>query len=300
MSRASGRVMTAPTSAPAANTDLLGGLTFVLVWSTGYIAAAYALEGSGPFTLAVVRFLGTALVIGTWLLIKRAPRASTPALLHACIGGVLLQAGFFGFVYAGMRAGVPPAAAGLIAGLMPLTTALVAAVALGERMSRGAMLGLFIGLAGVLFVVIPDLQTSDSVLGYVFVFLALASLSSGTVYQKRHASGVDARLALIAQVSAAMLVLLPVAWWLEGLALDLTPASASGMAWAILINSCLGLLLYLWLLRRGAAGRVASLFFLVPPVTAALAAAFLGARFGLHDAVGVTLAAAGVWLGQRA
>ena len=34
--------------------------------------------------------------------------------------------------------------------------------------------------------------------------------------------------------------------------------------------------------------------------TAALAAAFLGARFGLHDAVGVGLAAAGVWLGQRA
>lgn len=288
-----------PANPPSDNTDLLGGLSFVLLWSTGYIAAAYALEGTGPFTLAFMRFLGTVIVIGAWLLARGAPRASRSALLHACIGGVLLQAGFFGFVYAGMRAGVPPAAAGLIAGLMPLTTALFAALALGERMTRGAAVGLALGLAGVLFVVVPDLQTPGNLLGYVFVFLALASLSLGTVYQKRHASSVDARLALIAQVSAAMFVLLPFAWWLEGLELHLTPASVGGIAWAILINSCSGLLLYLWLLRRGAAGRVASLFFLVPPVTAALAAAFLGARFGLHDAVGVGLAAAGVWLGQR-
>ena len=291
--------MPATQTAPAASTDLLGGLTFVVLWSTGYISAVFALEGSGPYTLSVVRFVGTLMVIGAWLMLRRAPRPQGSALIHAGIGGVLLQAGFFGFVYAGMRAGVPPAAAGLIAGLMPLTTALFAALFLGERMSRSAVLGLGIGLAGVLFVVIPDLQRAGSMLGYVFVFLALASLSLGTVYQKRHASGVDARLALVAQVGAALLVLLPIAWWVEGLELHLTPASVGGITWVILVNSCSGLLLYLWLLRRGAAGRVASLFFLVPPVTAVLAAAFLGARFGVHDAIGVGLAAAGVWLGQR-
>lgn len=292
--------MTPTQHAPASSTDLLGGLSFVVLWSTGYISAVFALEGTGPFTLSVVRFAGTLAVIGAWLLWRRAPRAPGSALIHAGIGGVLLQAGFFGFVYAGMRAGVPPAAAGLIAGLMPLTTALFAAVLLGERMSRSAVLGLGIGLCGVLFVVIPDLQQAGSALAYTFVFLALASLSLGTVYQKRHASGVDARLALVAQVGAASLVLLPLAWWIEGLDLHLTPASVGGIAWVILVNSCCGLLLYLWLLRRGAAGRVASLFFLVPPMTAVLAAIFLGARFGLHDAVGVALAAVGVWLGQRA
>ncbi|MGQ0528449.1 MAG: DMT family transporter [Panacagrimonas sp.] len=292
--------MTPTQHAPTSNTDLLGGLSFVVLWSTGYISAVFALEGTGPFTLSVVRFAGTLAVIGAWLLWRRAPRAPGSALIHAGIGGVLLQAGFFGFVYAGMRAGVPPAAAGLIAGLMPLTTALFAAVLLGERMSRSAVLGLGIGLCGVLFVVIPDLQQAGSALAYTFVFLALASLSLGTVYQKRHASGVDARLALVAQVGAASLVLMPLAWWIEGLDLHLTPASVGGIAWVILVNSCCGLLLYLWLLRRGAAGRVASLFFLVPPMTAVLAAIFLGARFGLHDAVGVALAAVGVWLGQRA
>jgi drug/metabolite transporter (DMT)-like permease len=59
-------------------------------------------------------------------------------------------------------------------------------------------------------------------------------------------------------------------------------------------------LLYLTLLARGAAGRVASLFYLVPPVTAVLAALLLGERFDLRDCAGFALAAVGVWLGQRA
>jgi drug/metabolite transporter (DMT)-like permease len=71
------------------------------------------------------------------------------------------------------------------------------------------------------------------------------------------------------------------------------------LSWAIVVNSCIGLLLYLALLSRGASGRVASLFYLVPPTTAVLAALILHAHFGVRDAAGFGLAAAGVWLGQR-
>lgn len=293
--------MSAIVPAPVASSqDSIGGLGFVLLWSTGYIAAVYALQGSGAYTLAVLRFLGTAMIIGAWVLTLRLPRARPAALLHAAFGGLLLQSGFFGFTYAGLHAGVPAAAAGLIAGLMPLTTALGARVLLGERMNRGAVLGLVLGLAGVLLVVVPDLGAPGDAAGYFFVLLALLSLSLGTLYQKRHAGELDSRVALVAQVLAAAAVLLPVAWLREGLELHLSLASAGGVVWVILVNSCAGLLLYLWLLRRGAAGRVASVFFLVPPVTAVLAAGFLGATFTLQDGAGFGLAAAGVWLGQRA
>ncbi len=291
--------MTASSAAPSSSTDLFGGLGFVLLWSTGYVAAAWALQGTGAFTLAVLRFVGTAAIIGAWLLFVNLPRARPAALLHAAFGGVLLQSGFFGFTYAGLRAGVPPAAAGLIAGLMPLTTALGARVLLGERMNRGAVFGLVLGLAGVLLVVLPDLRAPATRLGYLFVMLALLSLSLGTLYQKRHAGELDSRVALVAQVVAAAAVVLPAAWFFEGFALHLSPRSVGGIAWVILVNSCSGLLLYLWLLKRGAAGRVASVFFLVPPVTAVLAAVFLGATFTLLDAAGFGLAAVGVWLGQR-
>ncbi|WP_206370244.1 DMT family transporter [Solimonas marina] len=277
----------------------IGGLAFVVLWSTGYIAAAAALHGSGPYTLAVVRFAGSAALIGLWLLVQRAAPASRRALLHAAVAGVLLQAGFFGFTYAGLRTGVSPAVAGLITGLMPLTTAAGAALLLGERLKRGAALGLVLGLAGVLFVIVPDLRIAGSVLGYVFMLCALLALSAGTLYQKRHATTLDPRLALVVQLLASLVVLLPFAWHLERLQMHAQPWAIAGIVWIILCNSCAGLLLYLWLLRHGGAGRVSGLFYLVPPVTAVLAALLLGARFGWHDAVGFGLAAAGVWLGQR-
>lgn len=291
--------MTTSTHAAVPDRDLLGGLTFVVLWSTGYIAAGFALKGSGALTLAVVRFFGTAVVIGLLLLVRRAPAASPRDVLHAAIGGILLQGGFFGFVYTAMHMGVPPSTGGLVAGLMPLTTAVGGVLLLGERMRWPALAGLLVGLAGVLLVVGPKLRTPDSLPGYVCMLMALLSLSLGTLYQKRYAGHLDARLALVIQVTAAMLVLLPFAWWNEGLRIEPSAGVLGGMLWAIVVNSCSGLLLYLWLLKRGAAGRVASLFFLVPPVTAVLAALFLGMHFSLQDAAGFGLAATGVWLGQR-
>ncbi len=282
-----------------ASANAIGGLLFVLLWSTGYIAAEFALAGSGSFTLAVFRFGGSALIIGAWLLMRQAPAPRRQDLLHAAVAGLLVQAGFFGFTYAGMRAGVSPAAAGLIAGLMPLTTALGAAALLGERPGRFAIPGFILGLAGVLLVIAPKLSHAGSLLGYALATCALLSLSGGTLYQKRHAGHLDPRLSLLVQLLVSLFALLPFAWGLEHLQFHPTPSVIGGVLWAILINSCAGLLLYLWLISNGAAGRVAGLFFLVPPVTAVLAALVLDADFGVRETAGFALAAAGVWLGQR-
>ena len=276
-----------------------GGLSFILIWSTGYIGAAWALEGTGGFTLASIRFVLTAALIGSWLLVSRPAKPAPGSIWRVSLIGLLLHGGFFGFIYAAMRAGVPAATAGLIAGLMPLTTAIFAGVLLAERMSRLALFGFALGLIGVLLVVIPDLQGQGTTWGYVFATLALLSLSLGTVAQKGQAASMDPRLALVLQVSASALVMLPFAAMLEGFALQASPLVLTGIAWITFANSCFGLLLYLWLLRSGAAGQVASLFFLVPPVTALMTALLLGTQFDLRDMLGFALAAAGVWLGQR-
>lgn len=276
-----------------------GGLAFVLLWSTGYIAAHYALQGSGAFTLAVLRFAGSAALIGLWLLLRRPAPATRSDLRHAAVGGLLLQAGFFGFTYAGLRLGVPAAAGGLIAGLVPLTTALGGALLFGEPLRRGTLPGFVIGLSGVLLVVAPQLHSAGGVAGHACVSAALLSLSLGTLYQKRHTSHLDPRLSLVVQLLVSMLALLPLAIGLDGLQYTPAPPVVLGTLWAILVNSCAGLLLYLWLLRRGEAARVAGLFYLVPPTTALLAALVLGADFGWHEWLGLLLASLGVWIGSR-
>ncbi|WP_428310334.1 DMT family transporter [Hydrocarboniphaga sp.] len=292
--------MTSASTSARPHSDTLAGLAFVFIWSTGYIAAPAALHGMGPYTLACLRFFGSALLIALALLIRGATRPATRTLMHAAVAGALLQAGFFGFTYAALRSGLPAAAAGLITGLMPLTTSLGGAFFLREKLRASAIVGLVVGLAGVLLVIAPALAQPASTLGYGLMLLALLSLSGGTLYQKRFVSGIDPLLSLLAQLLSAMLILAPAAWLVDGFRLHWSPIAIAGLSWAIVMNSCIGLLLMLSLLARGASGKVASLFYLVPPTTAVLAALILGVHFGLRDAAGFALAATGVWLGQRA
>lgn len=287
-------------STPSSRTVAAAGLVFVLLWSTGYIAAKFGLGGSGAYTLAVLRFVGSALLIGFWLLLQRPATTPRPSdLRRAALAGVLLQGGFFGFIYAAMHAGVSPAAAGLIAGLMPLVTALGARWFLGEPLARFALPGMALGLAGVLLVIAPKLSQPGSLLGYALAACALLALSGGTLYQRRNAGQLDPRLSLLMQLLASFIVMLPLALVFEGMHIVPSLEWAGGLLWIILVNSCAGLLLYLWLLNHGGAGSVSALFFLVPPVTAGLAALVFGEALTLVEACGFALAALGVWLGQR-
>ena len=58
-------------------------------------------------------------------------------------------------------------------------------------------------------------------------------------------------------------------------------------------------MLLLFLLRRGAASRIASLFYLVPPVTAAMAYVLFGERLGPAALVGMAVTAFAVALVNR-
>jgi drug/metabolite transporter (DMT)-like permease len=53
------------------------------------------------------------------------------------------------------------------------------------------------------------------------------------------------------------------------------------------------------LIRQGAAGKVASLFYLVPPVTALMAWFLFGETLGLFGILGMAVAAVGVALVNR-
>jgi drug/metabolite transporter (DMT)-like permease len=68
------------------------------------------------------------------------------------------------------------------------------------------------------------------------------------------------------------------------------------MAWLVFGVSIGAILLLMWLIRRGAASQVASLFYLVPPVTALEAFLLFDERLGLIAMVGGCLSIAGVAL----
>jgi drug/metabolite transporter (DMT)-like permease len=99
-------------------------------------------------------------------------------------------------------------------------------------------------------------------------------------------------------MGAALMVSLPLAL-METETMDWHPEMVLALAWSVLaLTMGANSLLYL-LIQRGAAIKVASLFYLVPPCTALLAWALFGEPLTWGLLVGLGLAAAGVALVQR-
>jgi drug/metabolite transporter (DMT)-like permease len=126
--------------------------------------------------------------------------------------------------------------------------------------------------------------------------LALASITLGTIWQKRHGVGVDLRTGAAIQFLAAAAVMAPFAFVFEPREVRWTGEFVFALAWLVLVLSLGAIFLLLYLIRQGAASRVASLFYLVPPTTALMAWALFGETYGVAAAFGMGLAMLAVWL----
>ena len=82
-------------------------------------------------------------------------------------------------------------------------------------------------------------------------------------------------------------------------ALDLRQGHRRWLAWAVCGLSLGAISLLLILIKRGAVARVASLFYLVPPVVAVLAFVLFGEQLTVWQGVGMAVAAAGVAVASR-
>lgn len=272
---------------------------FVLIWSTGFVVARLGMPHSPPLTFLTWRYLFSILALGGWALIARSawPR-SVGQWAHLAVTGLLMHGGYLGGVWAAIKAGAPAGTVALIVGLQPMLTALWVSARGQHRVGAIQWLGLVLGLAGLTLVVWHKLGGDLTPANLVLTLLALASITAGTLYQKAFVSPVDVRSGNCVQMIAALVVTLPAAL-IEPGSVDLHPAFIAAMAWSVLVLSLGGSSLLMLLIQRGAATRVASLMYLVPPCTALLAWALFGEPLGVPTLLGMALCAGGVALVMR-
>jgi drug/metabolite transporter (DMT)-like permease len=270
---------------------------FVFLWSTGFISAKLGLPHIEPMTFLALRFGVVAsgfLAISLWLDLRWPGPIDT---LHQVAAGLLLHALYLGGVFAAIDQGVEAGAAALIVGLQPLLVAAVAAPLLGEQVGWRQWLGLALGLGGVTLVVAEKLERGvGTAAGIAFAVAALVGITAGTLYQKRHAAGIDMRVGNVFQFASAAIVTGALALVFETRTIDWQPALLTALLWSIVVLSFGAVTLLLWLIARGAASRVSSLFFLVPPTTALMAWLLFDERLPPLAMLGMAVAVIGVAL----
>jgi drug/metabolite transporter (DMT)-like permease len=274
---------------------------FVVVWSTGFIATKIGLRDSPPLTLLVMRFGAAALMLAVIaaLLGNRWPR-NRITLGHLAIAGLLNQAGYLGFSFHANALGMPVSILALIGALQPVLTALGAQWLLRERVTCIQWLGLMLGLIGVILVLFDRVAFVPTDVMIAFAFTSILSITAGTLYVKRFCVDADLLCGTCVQFISATIVLGIAAVLLEDMHVRWHLGFFGTFAWLVIVNSVFSVNLLYWLVRRGMASRVASLFYLVPVATSIMAYGLVDERFGPHFVVGSIVAIVGVLIATGA
>ena len=274
-------------------------------WGTGGIAVRAAFgEGVGPWTLIAVRVgIAAILVIGLLALkgLRVPDRLTLKVGIVMAITNLIIPYVLFTFAYDEASAGF----VGLFAALIPLATAIYANFMLdNERLTRGKLIGLFIGFSGVAALLI----SGDSGLGAdgrplvaaVLAIVSVVAIGYAGAYAKRYAGQYDPIELTGLQFSLSAVVLIPAMLVFEGI-----PHSLTAPGWALILymaiaSTFLPFYLYYRLLESMPVTTVSLIGYLVPLVSLIGGVLLLGEQIEAGIVIGGALILTGMIVTDRA
>ena len=274
---------------------------FLLLWSSGFVFLKLGLRDADPLTFLALRYACVvALLAGPFLWLRPAMPRTRRAWLNLIVVGLLLQAGYFSFTYLSLKLGMSAGAVALVTSQQPILVGLLAPVLAGERVGALRWVGLALGSAGAVLVILARGSVAiASPWALAFALLALACITGGTLWEKRFGTDVHPVGANLVQYAVGLAVSAPLAFALEPMHVHWSAGLAGSLAYLVICNSLIAISLLLAMVRHGEASRVSALFFLIPPATSLIALAVLGETIGALAWPGMALAAAGLYLVMR-
>ncbi len=207
---------------------------------------------------------------------------------------------YLGGVFWSVAEGMPTGVAALVAGLQPIVTACLVGAVLGERVTGGQWLGFAAGLAGIGMVLWERLVIGEvGALAIVLAFVALAGVTTGTLYQKRFCTGVGIWPGAVTQYAAAAMLMAVGSVAFEGQQVTWNAEVLGGLAWMVIVLSIGAISLLMIVIRRSTAASTVSLMYLTPPLAAVEAFLIFGEELHALAIAGIAVAGAGVFLVQR-
>ena len=275
-------------------------LLFVLLWATGFIGAKLGLPHAEPLSFLLIRYLIVIVLMTMLALATRAPWPRNAShWFHIGVSGLLVHAIYLGGVFVAISKGLPAGVTSLVVGIQPLLTAVGAGWLLGETVLKRQWMGLVLGFVGVGLVVSGKLGTSFGSEALWPALAALLGITVGTLYQKKYCPSFDWRTGSVAQfLPTAAATAIAVALT-ENFRVQWTGEFVFALGWLVFVLSIGAISLLNWLIRHGSAVNIASLFYLVPPITALIAWAVFGETLNAIALIGMALAVWGVYLARK-
>jgi drug/metabolite transporter (DMT)-like permease len=269
---------------------------FVVLWSTGFVGTKYVLHNAEPLTYLAIRMVVVVALMAVIAAIARPQWPDRIGIAHSVVAGILVHGFYLGGTAIAIAHSIPAGLSALIPGLQPILTSTLANRWLGERVTPLQWAGLLIGLAGVVLILHDRPMSGEAGWGWTASGVSLVSITLGTLYQRRYCGRIDWRAGNLVQYIAVTVFFGIGAWLFENNVVHWTAEFVLSVLWLAVVLSIGSIGLLYWLIRRSAATSVASLFYLVPAVTAVMAYALFGERLDAIAIVGMVACAAAVFL----
>jgi drug/metabolite transporter (DMT)-like permease len=251
------------------------------VWGSTYLAIRVAVETLPPFLMASIRFLIAGGILYAFSIRRGDRESDRPGFPQwraaAIVGTLLFLGGNGGVVWAEQK--VASGVAALIVATVPLWMALIAFVALRERLPKVAVAGLLVGFAGTALLIRPSGTSHIDLTGALVLVGASAAWAVGTLYATR------APLPLRGGVSAGMQLLCGgVVLGIVGVASgelgrieveSFSRSSLIALAYLIVFGAIIAFSAYSWLVQNATPAIVSTYAYVNPAIAVLLGWAFL-------------------------
>ncbi|MBA8928327.1 O-acetylserine/cysteine efflux transporter [Kutzneria viridogrisea] len=269
---------------------LLLAVSVAAAWGINFVAIDYGLDSFPPLLFTALRFAVAA--VPAVLFVGR-PQVAWRWVVAV---GLVLGALQFGLLFVAIKAGVPAGLSSLVLQSQALFTALFSAVLLGERPTRGQLLGMGVALAGIVLVA-TDFGASGPLPAFLLVLASAASWAMGNVLTRKAAPPDSFRFLVWVSVVPPLPLLA-----LSALTEDLSalhapePSSLVALGYVAWVSTVFGFGVWTTLIRRYGATAVAPYSLLVPVFGMSSTALVLGEQLTVLRVVGAGVVLVGVGL----
>lgn len=280
-------------------------LIVCLVFGTTFLAIKIGVDHAAPpFFSAGIRFFSAGAILFLWMVWRKKAEFSLLLRKEMLVTGALLTFGTFSFLYWAEQY-VTSGIAAVLSATGPLMILLMQMIVLRQKATRRAVLGMIVGLAGVLLLVLPNLTSVQAgprwVIGCAAILTGEVLYSMGALYTKRVTQSY-AEVSPIALNAAQMiyggLLLIILSSFTERVTAGdlLQPSALGSLIYLTVVGSMVGHSLFYWLVAKTNPVFPSTWLYVSPLIAMAIGVLFYGETAGWFAVLGGVTIIAGTVL----
>ena len=275
-------------------------LIFVLLWSSAFVTTKPIVDNSDPFTALAFRFFIVALGFLIYSVYQNLSlKLNKKDFIQSFTSGVLFHGVYLGGVFFSVSKDIPTGITALIVTMQPILTNALAGPFLKEHVGWKQWLGVILGFIGSAMVLGVDIGVTLPAIGIIASVLALLSITSATLFQKKYSGNIPLPVSNMYQAAGGCFFHVIIILFFVDPFIEFNSTFLIAMSHQIFLVSFGAFTILMFLIKNNSASKTVTVFFLIPATTAFMAWIFLNEQLTAIDLIGFLIASLGVFIATR-